>query len=83
MRFHEDTIFKIEGQKYGQELIEIINIKGRILISEGKREEGRQREGKREEGRQRKGKRKEGRRRERRRKERGRKERRRKERGRE
>ena len=31
MRFHEDTIFKIEGQKYGQELIEIINIKGRIL----------------------------------------------------
>ena len=31
MRFHEDTIFKIEGQKYGQELIEIINIKGKIL----------------------------------------------------
>ena len=31
MRFHEDKIFKIEGQKYGQELIEIINIKGKIL----------------------------------------------------
>ena len=31
MRFHEDTIFKIEGQKYGQELIEIMNIKGKIL----------------------------------------------------
>lgn len=31
MEFHEDTIFKIEGQKYGQELIEIINIKGKIL----------------------------------------------------
>ncbi|MBE6495219.1 MAG: hypothetical protein E7Z78_02130 [Methanobrevibacter thaueri] len=31
MKFHEDTIFKIEGQKYGQELIEIINIKGKIL----------------------------------------------------
>jgi len=31
MEFHEDTIFKIEGQKYGQELIEIINIKGKIV----------------------------------------------------
>ncbi|MBP3790975.1 MAG: hypothetical protein ILA26_02985 [Methanobrevibacter sp.] len=31
MRFHEDTIFKIEGQKYGQELIEIMNIEGKIL----------------------------------------------------
>ena len=31
MRFHEDTIFKIEGQKYGQELMEIINIKGKIM----------------------------------------------------
>jgi hypothetical protein len=31
MKFHEDTIFKIEGQKYGQELIEIINIEGKIL----------------------------------------------------
>jgi len=31
MKFHEDTIFKIEGQKYGQELIEIINIKGKIM----------------------------------------------------
>lgn len=31
MKFHEDTIFKIEGQKYGQELIEIINIKGKIV----------------------------------------------------
>lgn len=31
MRFHEDTIFKNEGQKYGQELMEIINIKGKIV----------------------------------------------------
>lgn len=31
MRFHEDTIFKNEGQKYGQELMEIINVKGKIL----------------------------------------------------
>ena len=31
MKFHEDTIFKIEGQKYGQELIELINIKGKII----------------------------------------------------
>ena len=31
MKFHEDTIFKIEGQKYGQELIEIMNIKGKIV----------------------------------------------------
>ncbi len=31
MKFHEDTIFKIEGQKYGQELIEIMNIEGKIL----------------------------------------------------
>lgn len=31
MRFHEDTIFKSHGQKYGQKLIEIIHIKGKIL----------------------------------------------------
>ena len=31
MRFHKDTIFKNEGQKYGQELMEIINIKGKIV----------------------------------------------------
>lgn len=31
MRFHKDTIFKNEGQKYGQELMEIINVKGKIL----------------------------------------------------
>ncbi len=31
MEFHEDVIFKFEGQTYGQELIEIINIKGKIV----------------------------------------------------
>ena len=31
LRFHEDVIFKNEGQKYGQELIEIIDIKGKII----------------------------------------------------
>lgn len=31
MKFHEDIIFKNEGQNFGQELIEIINIKGKIL----------------------------------------------------
>ena len=31
MEFHEDVIFKIEGQKYGQELMDIINIKGKIV----------------------------------------------------
>ena len=31
MKFHEDTIFKNEGQKYGQKLMEIINIKGKIV----------------------------------------------------
>lgn len=31
MKFHEDAIFKNEGQNFGQELIEIINIKGKIL----------------------------------------------------
>lgn len=31
MEFHEDTIFKANGQEYGQDLIEIINIKGKII----------------------------------------------------
>ena len=31
MEFHEDIIFKSQGQEYGQELIEIINIKGKIV----------------------------------------------------
>lgn len=31
MKFHEDTIFKNEGQKYGQELIEILEIEGKIV----------------------------------------------------
>ncbi len=31
MKFHEDVIFKIQGQEYGQELIEIIKIKGKIV----------------------------------------------------
>ena len=31
LRFHEDVIFKSNGQKYGQELIEIIKIKGKIV----------------------------------------------------
>lgn len=31
MEFHEEVIFKIEGQKYGQELMDIINIKGKIV----------------------------------------------------
>ena len=31
MKFHEDTIFKNEGHKYGQKLMEIINIKGKIV----------------------------------------------------
>ncbi|WP_407423678.1 hypothetical protein [Methanobrevibacter sp.] len=31
MKFHEDVIFKNKGQKYGQELLEIINVKGKIV----------------------------------------------------
>ncbi|WP_298501038.1 hypothetical protein [uncultured Methanobrevibacter sp.] len=31
MEFHEDIIFKIQGQEYGQKLIEIINISGKIV----------------------------------------------------
>ncbi len=31
MKFHEDMIFKRNGQKYGQELINILNIKGKII----------------------------------------------------
>ena len=31
MEFHEDVIFKIEGQSYGQELLEIIKIKGKLV----------------------------------------------------
>lgn len=31
MEFHEDVIFKSEGQSYGKELLEIIKIKGKIL----------------------------------------------------
>lgn len=30
MKFHEDTIFKTHGQEYGQELMEILKIKGTI-----------------------------------------------------
>ena len=31
MKFHEDVIFKNDGQQYGQEFIEILNIKGKII----------------------------------------------------
>lgn len=31
MKFHEDIIFKNEGQTYGQELIEIMKIEGKII----------------------------------------------------
>ena len=31
MKFHEDVIFKIQGQEYGQELMEIIKIEGKIV----------------------------------------------------
>lgn len=31
MEFHEDVIFKCQGRQYGQELIEIINIEGKIV----------------------------------------------------
>ena len=31
MKFHEDVIFKNEGQIYGEKLMEIINIKGKII----------------------------------------------------
>jgi hypothetical protein len=31
MKFHEDLIFKSEGKQYGQELIKIMNIKGKII----------------------------------------------------
>ena len=31
MKFHEDVIFKNNGQIYGQELMEIIKIKGKIV----------------------------------------------------
>lgn len=31
MKFHEDVIFKNEGQIYGQKLMEIINIKGKLV----------------------------------------------------
>lgn len=31
MKFHEDIIFKNEGQEYGQKLLEIINIEGKIV----------------------------------------------------
>jgi hypothetical protein len=31
MKFHEDVIFKIQGQEYGQELMEIIRIEGKIV----------------------------------------------------
>lgn len=31
LKFHEDTIFKNNGQKYGQTLIEIMKIKGKII----------------------------------------------------
>ena len=31
MEFHEDVIFKSQGREYGQELIEIIKIKGKIV----------------------------------------------------
>ena len=31
MRFHEDVIFKNDGQNFGQELLEIIKIKGKLV----------------------------------------------------
>lgn len=31
MEFHEDIIFKSQGQEYGQKLIEIIDIPGKIV----------------------------------------------------
>ena len=31
MRFHEDVIFRCEGQEYGQKLIDIINIEGKVI----------------------------------------------------
>ena len=31
MEFHEDVIFKSQGQVYGQELMDIINIEGKII----------------------------------------------------
>lgn len=31
MKFHEDVIFKNDGQQYGQEFIEILNINGKII----------------------------------------------------
>ena len=31
MKFHEDVIFKNDGQQYGQKFIEILNIKGKII----------------------------------------------------
>ena len=31
MEFHEDVIFKCQGQEYGQKLIEIIKIEGKIV----------------------------------------------------
>ena len=31
MIFHEDTIFKINGQKYGQELLHLMEIEGKII----------------------------------------------------
>lgn len=31
MEFHEDVIFKCEGEKYGQKLIDIINIEGKVI----------------------------------------------------
>ena len=31
MEFHEDIIFKSQGQVYGQELMDIINIEGKIV----------------------------------------------------
>ena len=31
MKFHEDVIFKVHGQEYGQELLELIEIDGKVL----------------------------------------------------
>jgi len=31
MKFHEDTIFKLNGNTYGQKLMEIVNIEGKIV----------------------------------------------------
>jgi len=31
MKFHEDTIFKLNGNTYGQKLMEIVNIEGNII----------------------------------------------------